>query len=53
MIKYRDISDIYLPSIDIDISKNRHVKRRYDTIPMISISPIYCDILRHSDPSLM
>jgi len=50
MIKYRQITDI---SLVTDISKNRYVKRRYDTIPLISISAIYHNIFLYIDPPLL
>ena len=57
MIKYRMITDIGISlvtdTISIDISKNRHLKCRYDTDTNISISAIYRPYFRYIDPPLM
>ena len=47
-IKYGEIIDISLViAVILIYRKNRYLKRRFDTIPILSISAIYHDIFRH------
>ena len=38
---------------DVDISKNRYLKRRYETLPILSITAIYHDFFRYIDAPLI
>jgi len=54
MTKYREITNISrVTDMILICRKQRYLKRRSDTIPIISISAIYHGIFRYIDPPLM
>jgi len=54
MTKYREITNISrVTDMILIYRKQRYLKRRSDTIPIISISAIYHGIFRYIDPPLM